>query len=181
VSYSERLEKLTRRGDHYEANTTKGRYLVRAVLLTIGRRGTPRKLGVPGEDLPKVTYRLVDPAQYAGMHVLVVGGGDSALESAVTIGEQPGTTVTLSHRSDSFSRAKRKNRQRIEEAEAAGRVRVLFESKVQAIDATQVELATPRETLRIPNDAVIVNAGGVLPTELLKSIGIEVETKFGTR
>jgi thioredoxin reductase (NADPH) len=181
VSYSERLEKLTRHGDHFEAETTKGRHLVRAVLLTIGRRGTPRKLGVPGEELPKVTYRLVDPAQYAGLHVLIVGGGDSALESAVTIGEQPGTTVTLSHRSESFSRAKRKNRQRIEEAEAAGRVRVLFESKVKGIDTTHVELATPRETVRIRNDAVIVNAGGVLPTELLKSIGIEVETKFGTR
>jgi thioredoxin reductase/ferredoxin len=181
VSYSERLESLTRRGDHFEAETTKGRHLTRAVLLTIGRRGTPRKLGVPGEDLPKVTYRLVDPAQYAGLHVLVVGGGDSAIESAVTISEQPGATVTLSHRSESFSRAKRKNRERVQAAEVAGRLRVLLESKVRKIESADVEISTPNETLRLPNDAVIVNAGGVLPTDFLKNVGIEIQTKFGTR
>jgi thioredoxin reductase/NAD-dependent dihydropyrimidine dehydrogenase PreA subunit len=181
VSYEERLEKLVRHGDHFEAQTTKGRHLVRTVLLTIGRRGTPRKLGVPGEELPKVTYRLVDPTQYAGMHVLVVGGGDSAIESAVTIAEEQGTTVTLSHRSESFSRGKRKNRQRLETAQAAGRLRVLLQSKVRKIEAAEVEIATPTETVRIQNDAVIVNAGGVLPTEFLKSIGIEIQTKFGTR
>jgi thioredoxin reductase len=181
VSYSERLESLTRRGDHFEAETTKGRHLTRAVLLTIGRRGTPRKLGVPGEDLPKVTYRLVDPAQYAGLHVLVVGGGDSAIESAVTISEQPGATVTLSHRSESFSRAKRKNRERVQAAEVAGRLRVLLESKVRKIESADVEISTPNETLRLPNDAVIVNAGGVLPTDFLKKVGIEIQTKFGTR
>jgi len=180
VGYDERLEKLTRRGDHFEAVTTKGRHLARAVLLTIGRRGTPRKLGVPGEDLPKVTYRLVDPAQYAGQRVLVVGGGDSAIESAVTIAEQRGTTVTLSHRSESFSRAKRKNRERIEAAQAAGRVRVLLESKVRKIEPAAVDIFARGETLRLPNDAVIVNAGGVLPTELLKSVGVEIQTKFGT-
>jgi thioredoxin reductase len=136
---------------------------------------------VLGEELPKVTYRLVDPAQYAGMHVLVVGGGDSAIESAVTIAEQPGTTVTLSHRSESFSRGKRKNRQRLDEAVAAGRVRVLLQSKVKKIEAAHVDIATPGDVVRIQNDAVIVNAGGVLPTEFLKSVGIEVETKFGTR
>jgi thioredoxin reductase len=181
VGYDERLDKLTRHTDHFEATTTKGRHLARAVLLTIGRRGTPRKLGVPGEELPKVTYRLVDPAQYQGLHVLVVGGGDSALESAVTIGEQPGTTVTLSHRSESFSRAKRKNRDRIAAAAESGRVRVLLQSKIHKIEPEEVEIATPSETLRLRNDAVIVNAGGVLPTDFLKSLGIEIETKFGTR
>jgi thioredoxin reductase/ferredoxin len=181
VNYDERLDKLVRHGDHFEAQTTKGRHLVRAVLLTIGRRGTPRKLGVPGEELPKVTYRLVDPAQYAGMHVLVVGGGDSAIESAVTIGEQPATTVTLSHRSESFSRAKRKNRQRIEDAEAAGRVRVLLQSKIKVIEPTHVEISHEGKTQRIQNEAVIINAGGILPTEFLKGIGIEIETKYGTR
>jgi thioredoxin reductase/NAD-dependent dihydropyrimidine dehydrogenase PreA subunit len=181
VRYEERLEKLARHGEHFEATTTKGVHRARAVLLAIGRRGTPRKLAVPGEELPKVTYRLVDPAQYAGLNVLVVGGGDSALESAVTIAEQQGTTVTLSHRSESFARAKRKNRERIDAAKAAGRVRVLLESKLRRIGPADVEIATPHEVLRLPNDAVIVNAGGVLPTEFLKSVGIEVQTKFGTR
>jgi thioredoxin reductase len=181
VNYEERLDKLARSNDHFEATTTKGVHLTRAVLLTIGRRGTPRKLGVPGEELPKVTYRLVDPAQYAGMHVLVVGGGDSAIECAVTVGEQPATTVTLSHRSESFSRAKRKNRQRIQDAEAAGRVRVLLESKIKEIDQTHVEISHSGKTERIQNDAVIINAGGILPTDFLKGIGIEIETKYGTR
>lgn len=180
VRYGERLETLTRVGDHFEAKTTSTVHRVRTVLLAIGRRGTPRKLGVPGEEQSKVTYRLVDPAQYTGLHVLVVGGGDSALESAVTIAEQPGTTVTLSHRSESFSRAKRKNRERVEAAAAAGRVNVLLNSNVKKIDAADVEIKTKDSVVRIRNDAVIINAGGVLPTDFLKSIGIAVQTKFGT-
>jgi thioredoxin reductase/ferredoxin len=181
VHYEERLEKLARIDDYLEATTTKGVHRTRAVLLAIGRRGTPRKLAVPGEELPKVTYRLVDPAQYSGLNVLVVGGGDSALETAATIAEQSGAHVTLSHRSTAFSRAKRKNRERIEAARKAGRVRVLLESKVRRISVSEVEIATPTETLCLPNDAVVINAGGVLPTEFLKGIGIEVHTKFGTR
>jgi thioredoxin reductase len=181
INYGERLEKVERKGDVFEVRTTKGRYLTRAVLLAIGRRGTPRKLGVPGEELPKVTYRLSDPAQYRGMHVLVVGGGDSALESAVTISEQPDTTVTLSYRSATFNRAKRKNRQRLENAAAGGRVYVVLESNVTRIDATDVELEQRGAKVRVPNDAIIVNAGGILPTPFLKELGIEVETKYGTR
>ena len=114
------------------------------------------------------------------MRVLIVGGGDSALESAVTISEQPGTEVTLSYRSKAFSRAKKKNRVRLEEAEAAGRVRVLLESNVTSICEEHVELERNGERIRLGNDAVIVNAGGVLPTQFLRETGIEIETKFGT-
>jgi thioredoxin reductase/ferredoxin len=181
INYGERLEKVERRGDVFDVRTTKGRYVARAVLLAIGRRGTPRKLGVPGEELPKVTYRLSDPAQYRGMRVLVVGGGDSALESAVTISEQPETMVTLSYRSATFNRAKRKNRQRLEAAAATGRLNVLLESNVTRIEPAEVELEQRGAKLRVPNDAIIVNAGGILPTPFLKELGIEVETKFGTR
>ena len=98
------------------------------MLLAIGRRGTPRRLDVPGEDLTKVVYRLIDPEQYPGQHVLVVGGGDSALEAACSVAEQPGTTVTLSHRSGSFNRAKLKNRERVDEMRQSGRLNVLFDS-----------------------------------------------------
>jgi thioredoxin reductase (NADPH) len=181
INYGERLEAVERKGDVFDVRTTKGRYVARAVLLAIGRRGTPRKLGVPGEELPKVTYRLADPAQYRGMHVLIVGGGDSAIESAVTISEEPDTTVTLSYRSASFNRAKRKNRQRLEEAIARGRVNVLLESTVTRISPTEVELEQRGKQLRVPNDAIIVNAGGILPTAFLKDLGVEVETKRGTR
>jgi thioredoxin reductase/ferredoxin len=181
INYGERLEAVERKGDVFDVRTTKGRYVARAVLLAIGRRGTPRKLGVPGEELPKVTYRLADPAQYRGMHVLIVGGGDSAIESAVTIGEQPDTTVTLSYRSANFNRAKRKNRQRLEEAMASGRVNALLESSVTRIGPTDVELEQRGKQVRVPNDAIIVNAGGILPTAFLKELGVEVETKRGTR
>ncbi len=181
INYGERLEAIDRGGDAFTVRTTKGSYRARAVLLAIGRRGTPRKLGVPGEELSKVTYRLSDPAQYRGLHVLVVGGGDSAIESAVTVAEQPDTMVTLSYRSASFTRAKRKNRQRLDEAQAGGRLKVLLESSVTRIGPTDVELEQHGKGLRLPNDAIIVNAGGILPTPFLKGLGVEVETKYGTR
>jgi thioredoxin reductase/NAD-dependent dihydropyrimidine dehydrogenase PreA subunit len=181
VQEGERLERVERRAETFVVLTTKGRYEARALLLAIGRRGTPRKLGVPGEERSKVTYRLVDPAQYRGLHVLVVGGGDSALESAATIAEERDTTVTLSYRSAAFTRAKKKNRERLEAARRAGRVNVLLESTVKEITADEVLIEQQGRELRLRNDAVIVNAGGILPTPFLKELGIEVETKFGTR
>jgi len=150
------------------------------VLLAIGRRGTPRQLGVEGEDLPKVTYRLIDPERYRGRSVLVVGGGDSAIEAAVAISREPGSQVTLSYRSASFSRVKQENRRRVAEAESEDRIRVLLESEVRKIDPSLVRIEHKGRTIELENDAVIVCAGGVLPTPFLQSIGIEVQTKFGT-
>ena len=180
INYGERVESVTRTATGFDVETTRGRYPTRSVLLAIGRRGTPRRLDVPGEDLPKVVYRLIDPQQYRGRHVLVVGGGNSALEAAASIAAEPGTTVTLSHRSDGFSRAKLKNRERVETACKAGRIKVLMQSAVSKIGTSDVELAQNGKPTAIRNDAVIVCAGGILPTPFLKSIGIEVETKYGT-
>jgi thioredoxin reductase len=180
INYEERLDAIDRTENGFLVKTSKGAYQSRAVLLAIGRRGTPRKLEVPGEELPKVVYRLIDPEQYRGQHVLVVGGGDSALEAAASIADEPGTTVTLSYRSNAFSRAKEKNRQRIHEASQAGKIRVLFKSEVKAIYPERIEIDQEGTLQDIPNDAVIISAGGVLPTPLLKKIGIEVETKHGT-
>jgi len=180
VNYGERVESVTRIGPDFEVTTTRGRYSTRSVLLAIGRRGTPRRLGVPGEELPKVVYRLIDPHQYRGQHVLVVGGGDSALEAATSIAAEPGTTVTLSHRSEGFSRAKLKNRERVEAARKSGRLAVLMPSDIKKIGTSEVELVQNGKRTPIRNDAVIVCAGGILPTAFLKSIGIEVETKYGT-
>lgn len=180
INYRERAESVTRNGSGLEVRTTRGRYLTRAVLLAIGRRGTPRRLGVPGEDLPKVVYRLTDPRQYRGQHVLVVGGGDSALEAAADVAAEPGTTVTLSHRSDAFARAKLKNRKRVEAAQRTGRLHLLMPSQVSRIGAEAVELTHDGGQTAIRNDSVIVCAGGILPTAFLKGIGIEVETKYGT-
>jgi thioredoxin reductase/NAD-dependent dihydropyrimidine dehydrogenase PreA subunit len=180
INYGERLESVERLAAGFRVKTTATQYETRTILLAIGRRGTPRKLGAPGEELSKVTYRLLDAEQYRDQHILIVGGGDSAIESAVSISEQPGTDVTLSYRSAAFSRAKQKNRRRLEEAEAAGRLRVLLESNVKAITEDTVEIDHKGSLVKLRNDAVIVNAGGILPTGLLRELGIEVETKHGT-
>jgi thioredoxin reductase/ferredoxin len=180
INYHERVDEINATADGFCVKTSKGEYQTRAVLLAIGRRGTPRKLGVKGEEMDKVVYRLIDSEQYQGQHVLVVGGGDSALEAACTIAEEPGVTVTVSYRSASFNRAKEKNRDRILAASDQGKIRVLFSSNVREISQDSVTLEQEGSTVVIDNDAVIVSAGGILPTAFLKQTGIEVETKHGT-
>jgi thioredoxin reductase (NADPH) len=180
INYGERVEKISRTPAGFAVETTCGAHLARAVLLAIGRRGTPRQLSVPGEELSKVVYRLIDPEQYRGQHVLVVGGGDSALEAAASLAEETGTTVTLSYRSEAFARAKQKNRQRVDAAVKSGRLSLLLKSQVKQIGANDVEIEHEKKRARLRNDAIIVCAGGILPTTFLKSIGIEIETKYGT-
>ncbi|TCK18048.1 thioredoxin reductase [Thiogranum longum] len=179
INYGERLEEITPEAGGYLVRTSKASYRTRTVLLAIGRRGTPRKLGVEGESLSKVVYRLIDAEQYRGQHVLVVGGGDSALEAAVSVAEQPGTTVALSYRSGAFSRARDKNRKRIDEAVANGRLQVIFNSNVLSISESSVTIDQEGKTVELPNDAIIVSAGGILPTPFLQKTGIEVETHHG--
>ena len=180
INYGEQVETILQVGSEFEIRTTRASYRTSSVLLAIGRRGTPRKLEVEGEDQAKVVYRLIDPEQYRQQHVLVVGGGDSALEAAASIAEQPGAAVTLSHRSESFSRAKAKNREWVKAAEKSGRLNVLLQSSVTKIGRDDVDIEQRGQRMRIKNDAIIVCAGGILPTAFLKSIGIEVETKYGT-
>jgi thioredoxin reductase/NAD-dependent dihydropyrimidine dehydrogenase PreA subunit len=180
IRYEERVEGILRSGAGFEVKSTRGVYWAKTVVLAIGRRGTPRKLGVPGEEHHKVVYRLVDPEQYRGRKVLVVGGGDSALEAATSVAEEPETMVALAYRGESFSRAKSRNRARLEAAAQAGKLRVLLKSSVSEISPTHVRVAAADETLTVQNDAVIVCAGGILPTGFLESIGIDVEIKRGT-
>jgi thioredoxin reductase/Pyruvate/2-oxoacid:ferredoxin oxidoreductase delta subunit len=180
INFNERLEAIQQAENGFAVRTSRATYLVSSVLLAIGRRGTPRKLGVPGEDLTKVVYRLADPEQYQGMHVLVVGGGDSAIEAAAELAGLPGTSVTLSYRSDAFSRVKEKNRKRIANLAGSGQVEILMSSNVTEIHERDVIIALQDRTVTLKNDAVIICAGGVLPTPFLKAIGIEVETKYGT-
>src|SRR5271165_1882359 len=180
ISYRERVESVEKKDGAFHVKTTTRNHVASAVLLAIGRRGTPRKLGVPGEELPKVVYRLIDPEQYRGRQVIVVGGGDSALEAAASIAELGDTSVMLSYRGDAFQRAKQRNRQRVEEARAKGQLTVLLNSQVREIRAEEVVLKQADQVLKLRNDAVIVSAGGILPNDFLKSIGIQVETKWGT-
>ena len=182
INYNERVESINKSADgkQFDVETTKALYKTRAVLLTIGRRGTPRQLGVAGEEQTKVVYRLIDPAQYEGMHVLVVGGGDSALEAAHSIADVPGSTVSLSYRSAAFSRAKPKNRDKVERYAEEKRIRLLMPSEVKKIHADAVEIEFEGKVYKLKNDAVIVCAGGILPNGFLREIGITVETKYGT-
>jgi len=180
IYFKERMEAIEPKGDGFVVKTAAGEYSTRAVLLAIGRRGTPRKLGVEGEDLPKVVYRLIDPEQYQGQKVLVVGGGDSALEAALAICEQPGTEVALSYRGEVFGRVKPKNRARLDEAEARGKIRVMLNSNLTRIAPHRVTLEHEAKPVELSNDAVIISAGGVLPIDLLKKVGIQFETKRGT-
>lgn len=180
IAFRERMEAIDRVDGGFLVRTDKGSYSARSVLLSMGRRGTPRKLDVPGEESHKVAYRLTDPEQYAGQSVLVVGGGDSALEAAISISEQKNTNVILSYRSEAFSRVKQKNRILLEQQEKAGRIRVMLKSKIETIHEKHVEISYNGASQRYPNDAVIVCAGGLLPTPLLQKIGIQFATKFGT-
>ncbi len=180
INYHERMEAITKTDKGFIVKTTKNSYETRAVLLALGRRGTPRKLGAPGEDLPKVVYRLIDPEQYRNMHVLVVGGGDSALEAATTIAREPGTTVAISYRSDAFGRGKQKNRDALNELESQGKLKVMLKSTVKQITKEKVMVDYQGQVVEMQNDAIIVCAGGILPTPFLKELGILVETKKGT-
>lgn len=179
IQFSERMEEITQTDGVFTVRTNKANYTAANVLLAIGRRGTPRKLGAPGEEQPKVVYRLIEAEQYRGKHVLVVGGGDSALEAALDIADEPGTHVTLSYRGKAFDRVKPKNRTRLAEAIEAKKIEQLLESTVREIGRDKVILKQGDELLEQANDAVIVCAGGELPTPMLKKMGIQVDTRYG--
>lgn len=179
INYSQRVEKILVEKEYISVTTQKETYKTKTVLLAIGRRGTPRKLGVPGEDKNKVVYRMIDPEQYRKQHVLVVGGGDSALEAAIAISQVEGTVVTLSYRSEAFSRVKPLNREKLEQAQLKGKLQVLLSSNVVEILDDAVLIDHAQKKFNIPNQSVIVCAGGVLPMAFLKEIGIKVETKYG--
>lgn len=162
--------------DDFTVRTSRGAIRARRVLLCLGRRGTPRQLGVPGEQLEKVLYQLVDAATVEGERILVVGGGDSAIEAATALANQRGNQVTLSYRREEFFRLKARNEERIREYIAAGRVRAVFGSTVERIEegSAILRIAVPggERSVRLENDAVYIFAGGVPPYPLLERIGV---------
>lgn len=166
---------------HFRVTTEEGSWDARRVVLAIGRRGVPRKLGVPGEDSAHVFYSLRDPEAFSGDRILVVGGGDSAVEAALALAEQPGNEVRVSYRREAFRRIKPGNHERIEAAIAAGEVELLWRTEVAEIHPGRVLLGGESgEALEVPADHVFVFIGGELPTPFLESCGIEIETRFGT-
>jgi thioredoxin reductase/Pyruvate/2-oxoacid:ferredoxin oxidoreductase delta subunit len=163
----------------FVVRTSAGPVAAKKVVLATGRRGTPRKLDVPGEEQTKVTYALVDPDQYRGQKVLVVGAGDSALEAATQLAEQAHAEVTLSYRGDAFARAREANRRKVESFAAKGRLQVLLSSEVKGILPREVQLVQKGRPLRLANDFVLVLIGGEVPTEFLRKAGVDMVKYHG--
>jgi putative YpdA family bacillithiol system oxidoreductase len=159
----------------FRVTTPAGEYAAQHVVLALGRRGTPRKLGVPGEELGKVTYRLIDAETYRDCDVLVVGGGDSAVEAAVGLALHGTNRVTLSYRKSEFTRLKDRNAKHLEEYRKRSAVTVLLNSNVKGIGDKNVEIETPEGSRVVPNDYVFIFAGGEMPFEFLKKTGIKFQ------
>jgi thioredoxin reductase len=172
VRFGARVTGVARPNGHFAVRAGDVEYPARFVILALGRRGTPRRLGVPGEELPKVMYQLVDAASYEGQRLLVVGGGDSAVEAAIGLARQRGNRVTLSYRREKLVRIKRKNEERFAELLARGRVEGAFASEVEEIGPASVRLKTPAGSRELPNDYVFVFAGGEPPFGLLRQMGV---------
>lgn len=173
VQTGEKVEGLVRGQDGvFTIRTAKGEYRSRSVILALGRRGTPRKLGVPGEQLPKVMYSLIEADAYTNARILVVGGGDSAVEAAMGLAYQRGNKVTLSYRGAEFSRIKDRNAKRIKDCIGSRKVEVLFNSQPVEIKEKSVLLQVGGSLREIANDYMWVFAGGEPPNEFLRKAGI---------
>jgi putative YpdA family bacillithiol system oxidoreductase len=177
IETGERVERVEREIGGFRITTPTVEYRARRVVLALGRRGTPRRLGVPGEDLDKVFYDIIEMEAFAGRRVLVVGGGDSAVESALGLANQPGTAVTLSYRGAEFARIKDRNRAKLERATADGRVRVWLESQVKEIRPDVVAVEHQGRFHLEPNDVVIVRIGGEAPFPFLERCGVRIVSK----
>jgi len=175
-----KVESIIPENGHFRVETLNGeKYTTRHVLLAIGRRGSPRKLGIPGENTEKVAYRLLEPENIRGKKIMVVGGGDSAVESALILASQ--NNVILTYRGEAFSRLKPKNSQRINDAAALRQLDLRLNTNLVAIGRDDVTLSSTNgvETVKIENDQVYIFAGGELPTQFLTKSGIQITTRYG--
>jgi len=177
VNTNERLQSVQRNGAGFYVESAKGRYYARYVVLALGRRGTPRVLNVAGGDLGKVSYRLIEAETYENQDLLIVGGGDSALEAALALGRSGKNRVILCHRGNGFERARERNRERLKEAVQQGKIQVFLNSHLTEVRDQSVLLdckGIPRE---FPNSFVFILAGGESPEEFLKKTGVEIVEK----
>jgi thioredoxin reductase (NADPH) len=156
----------------FTVKTSTNRYRARTVVLALGRAGNPRKLEVKGEELPKVMYRLIEADHYRDKRILIVGGGDSAIEAAMGLACQPGNEVTISYRRDGFHRIKERNAERLEEGMSAGRIKAIFNSTPVEFQKDTITLSVRGQLQVLPNDFVWIFAGGTPPTHFLKKIGV---------
>lgn len=174
VDFGCRVDDLRCEDGVWAARCGERTWSARQVILALGRRGTPRKLQVPGEELPKVMYRLLDADAYRGQRILIVGGGDSAAEAAVGLARTGANSVALSYRREKLVRIKKKNLDSIERMIASGRIEPILPSEVQAIEPDRVHLRVDAEKARsLGNDYVFVFAGGVPPFAFLERVGVQ--------
>ncbi len=181
INENEKVESIAKIKDRFEVKSSKGIYTSKGVIIAIGRRGSPRKLGVPGEEREKVAYRLMEPELISNKKILVVGGGDSAIEAALMLSQSGQNMVGLSYRSDSFSRIKPRNLENITVASFQKKVDIIFNSNIKEILGDKVILAfnNSDKLLELENDLVYILAGGLLPTDFLQKTGIHITKKFG--
>jgi putative YpdA family bacillithiol system oxidoreductase len=177
VRTNHRVMNVARDGAFIRVETPDAVFRARRVVLAMGRRGSPRRLGVPGEDAAKVIYDVVDMESFAGQRMLVVGGGDSAVESALGLARQDGTTVTLSYRGADFQRVKERNRTKLDEAVHCGAIHLLLHSEVREVREREVVIEVEGREQTIPNDTVVVRIGGDPPFKFLEQIGIRIVKK----
>ncbi|MEZ5391378.1 MAG: NAD(P)-binding domain-containing protein [Bryobacterales bacterium] len=180
VQTNERVDNVRRDGESLEVKTAKGAYHARNVVLAMGKRGTPRRLGVPGEDMAKVAYRLIEAESYEDKDLLVVGGGDSAVEAALALSRSGRNRVTLSYRKDDFSRVRTRNQEFLAQAEAKKELAIERGSQVGEVRADSVTLQTKQGPKDLPNDYVFVLIGGESPESFLRHVGIEIVEKTVT-
>lgn len=179
INDQEKVLSIIKHRTHFEVTTNHDSYTSNGVLLAIGRRGSPRKLGCEGENKQKVYYRLLEPELIHDKNILIVGGGDSAVESAMLLADE-NNTVTLSYRGENFSRIKPQNLDRINKYSKSKKINLLFKSNVVKINDDDVIIKLENEeTISLPNDLVYIFAGGELPTRFLEQIGIKITKKFG--
>jgi thioredoxin reductase len=178
ITENTKVDRIIPIEDHFKVVANNGKqYLTNQVLIAIGRRGTPRKLGVDGETLEKVSYRLLEPEQIKDKKILVVGGGDSAVESAMLLMDN--NEVSLSYRKEKFARIKQQNQLAINKAIESGKINTIMSSNVTKISELSVDLKLDDDELKLPNDQVYIFIGGELPTGFLKQCGIEIKKRFG--
>ena len=175
VNTNEKVLEIRNESGRFAVATPAGEYPAHHVVLALGRRGTPRKLGVPGEELGKVTYRLIDAETYRDCDVLVVGGGDSAVEAAVGLALHGTNRVTLSYRKSEFTRLKDRNARHLEEYRKRNALSILMNSSVMGIREKEVQIETAEGIRVLPNDYVFIFAGGEMPFEFLKKTGIKFQ------
>ena len=180
IKENSKVESISLVNNAYKIITLSGEeYVTKHVLLAIGRRGTPRKLNIPGEGMEKVAYRLLEPENIANENIVVVGGGDSAVEAAMLLADN--NMVTLSYRKEGFQRIKPKNGERIKQAISQGKIDVRFNTNVEMINWDEVVISNGngKDKISLNNDRIYIFAGGELPTQFLDKIGIQITKKFG--